>query len=140
MFLIYFFFLMIRRPPRSTRTDTLFPYTTLFRSDQADADQKQQRGCDIDRHIMQAGLDPDDAGTVQHQPVGRGEQHLEKDEKIEDVAGQERTVDAHQAEQEQCMEPGPRSVRSETRRVGKEWARTCRSRWAPSKSKKQKKK
>src|SRR3546814_10458649 len=30
--LIFFFFLMIRRPPRSTRTDTLFPYTTLFRS------------------------------------------------------------------------------------------------------------
>src|SRR3546814_21100153 len=29
-----FFFLMIRRPPRSTRTDTLFPYTTLFRSRQ----------------------------------------------------------------------------------------------------------
>src|SRR3546814_2134745 len=28
----HFFFLMIRRPPRSTRTDTLFPYTTLFRS------------------------------------------------------------------------------------------------------------
>src|SRR3546814_13135411 len=26
-----FFFLMIRRPPRSTRTDTLFPYTTLFK-------------------------------------------------------------------------------------------------------------
>src|SRR3546814_118478 len=36
MFVLYclvgFFFLMIRRPPRSTRTDTLFPYTTLFRS------------------------------------------------------------------------------------------------------------
>src|SRR3546814_6434782 len=29
---VYIFFLMIRRPPRSTRTDTLFPYTTLFRS------------------------------------------------------------------------------------------------------------
>src|SRR3546814_2014332 len=29
---MFFFFLMIRRPPRSTRTDTLFPYTTLFRS------------------------------------------------------------------------------------------------------------
>src|SRR3546814_16410258 len=29
---VIFFFLMIRRPPRSTRTDTLFPYTTLFRS------------------------------------------------------------------------------------------------------------
>src|SRR3546814_5460409 len=32
---------MIRRPPRSTRTDTLFPYTTLFRSDYA------RRGCAI---------------------------------------------------------------------------------------------
>src|SRR3546814_5249146 len=31
-----FFFLMIRRPPRSTRTDTLFPYTTLFRSGEQD--------------------------------------------------------------------------------------------------------
>src|SRR3546814_1441778 len=31
----FFFFLMIRRPPISTRTDTLFPYTTLFRSDDA---------------------------------------------------------------------------------------------------------
>src|SRR3546814_12604201 len=30
------FFLMIRRPPRSTRTDTLFPYTTLFRSTDAE--------------------------------------------------------------------------------------------------------
>src|SRR3546814_18047720 len=30
--IMVFFFLMIRRPPRSTRTDTLFPYTTLFRS------------------------------------------------------------------------------------------------------------
>src|SRR3546814_17807715 len=31
-FFFLFFFLMIRLPPRSTRTDTLFPYTTLFRS------------------------------------------------------------------------------------------------------------
>src|SRR3546814_14512741 len=29
---VIIFFLMLRRPPRSTRTDTLFPYTTLFRS------------------------------------------------------------------------------------------------------------
>src|SRR3546814_14207299 len=32
LLMFLFFFLMIRRPPRSTRTDTLFPYTTLFRS------------------------------------------------------------------------------------------------------------
>src|SRR3546814_11085449 len=31
-YIFLIFFLMIRRPPRSTRTDTLFPYTTLFRS------------------------------------------------------------------------------------------------------------
>src|SRR3546814_13408651 len=36
VFYILIFLLMIRRPPRSTRTDTLFPYTTLFRSDIAD--------------------------------------------------------------------------------------------------------
>src|SRR3546814_4282610 len=34
---------MIRRPPRSTRTDTLFPYTTLFRSHQPHADHEQRR-------------------------------------------------------------------------------------------------
>src|SRR3546814_15525892 len=32
MYFVFFFFLMLRRHPRSTRTDTLFPYTTLFRS------------------------------------------------------------------------------------------------------------
>src|SRR3546814_7204484 len=32
VYMLYVFFLMIRRPPRATRTDTLFPYTTLFRS------------------------------------------------------------------------------------------------------------
>src|SRR3546814_13794412 len=39
--LFVFFFLMIRRPPRSTRTDTLFPYTTLFRST---TNEDQHRG------------------------------------------------------------------------------------------------
>src|SRR3546814_3320305 len=43
MFVIRFFFLMIRRPPRSTRTDTLFPYTTLFRS-------IEERGVDVLAH------------------------------------------------------------------------------------------
>src|SRR3546814_15048128 len=32
---------MIRRPPRSTRTDTLFPYTTLFRSNRSDASARR---------------------------------------------------------------------------------------------------
>src|SRR3546814_13901294 len=37
-----FFLLMIRRPPRSTRTDTLFPYTTLFRSPAAEAEEGEE--------------------------------------------------------------------------------------------------
>src|SRR3546814_21073831 len=39
----FVFFLMIRRPPRSTRTDTLFPYTTLFRSIGTHRDRLQRR-------------------------------------------------------------------------------------------------
>src|SRR3546814_12985449 len=35
MFRYWFFFLLMRRPPRSTRNDSLFPYTTLFRSRRA---------------------------------------------------------------------------------------------------------
>src|SRR3546814_19065995 len=44
--LCFFFFLMIRRPPRSTRTDTLFPYTTLFRSNgqKANGQRKNPNG------------------------------------------------------------------------------------------------
>src|SRR3546814_20915995 len=54
------FFLMIRRPPRSTRTDTLFPYTTLFRSSglasaarygrSRSADGQAQRDCPSASH------------------------------------------------------------------------------------------
>src|SRR3546814_15017952 len=47
--LVVFFFLMIRRPPRSTRTDTLFPYTTLFRSTASQClgltGGRRRRGC-----------------------------------------------------------------------------------------------
>src|SRR3546814_15738640 len=50
--LSYFFFLMIRRPPRSTRTDTLFPYTTLFRSGAFHSSE------------LHARLDAPDAGFV----------------------------------------------------------------------------
>src|SRR3546814_2729623 len=45
---------MIRRPPRSTRTDTLFPYTTLFRSDALLATQARIAG----EPALAAGLDP----------------------------------------------------------------------------------
>src|SRR3546814_6075471 len=43
---IVFFFLMIRRPPRSTRTDTLVPYTTLFRSDRRGIVRRERQEVD----------------------------------------------------------------------------------------------
>src|SRR3546814_5314514 len=46
---MFFFFLMIRRPPRSTRTDTLFPYTTLFRSPRSAEHHAARAGCLPDR-------------------------------------------------------------------------------------------
>src|SRR3546814_17516966 len=62
---------MIRRPPRSTRTDTLFPYTTLFRSDFAvrgvdiDPLARAQREFGVDRSALGAERDDD-------HPVGGG--------------------------------------------------------------------
>src|SRR3546814_13995153 len=56
--ILRFFFLMIRRPPRSTRTDTLFPYTTLFRSQRG---QEREVVCgdrrdDADRRVATQAL------------------------------------------------------------------------------------
>src|SRR3546814_18108917 len=50
-----FFFLVIRRPPRSTRTDTLFPYPTLFRSARTDTSQQGEPGTGARQRL--AGLD-----------------------------------------------------------------------------------
>src|SRR3546814_4101824 len=79
---------MIRRPPRSTRTDTLFPYTTLFRSRRCEGDRHPRRnplsepaepdGSDGGRR--RAGLDQlAGAGHVldagQHRGRSRSEEH-----------------------------------------------------------------
>src|SRR3546814_12765695 len=42
-FCLFFLFVMLPRPPRSTRTDTLFPYTTLFRSMAVDGTDRRMR-------------------------------------------------------------------------------------------------
>src|SRR3546814_11249164 len=57
---VMFFFLMIRRPPRSTRTDTLFPYTTLFRSDDPRARDRARDRKAADRMACQI----DDQGAA----------------------------------------------------------------------------
>ena len=47
-----FFFLMIRRPPRST----LFPYTTLFRSEVSDFDRRMRETLDLD--VVEYAVEP----------------------------------------------------------------------------------
>src|SRR3546814_2931265 len=49
------FFLMIRRPPRSTRTDTLFPYTTLFRSPRPGEARRDLRRPCVDQPVPRHG-------------------------------------------------------------------------------------
>src|SRR3546814_3993245 len=59
---------MIRRPPRSTRTDTLFPYTTLFRS--GDDDMRQPHLCRGDRGML--GLEQVDGARHPGLDVAKG--------------------------------------------------------------------
>src|SRR3546814_3905213 len=67
-----FFFLMIRRPPRSTRTDTLFPYTTLFRSEA----RRQEARREIRRQQVQrkAGRRQEGCRKEGRARQGRGEE------------------------------------------------------------------
>src|SRR3546814_15586457 len=118
---------MIRRPPRSTRTDTLFPYTTLFRSHQrvttADALQLVDRLGGNDRAGRADRMADRNAGAVRVD-LGRVEAEF-----LADRAGlcRERFVGldhVHRVELQPC-------ARSEERRVGKECVSTCRSRWWP---------
>src|SRR3546814_5757207 len=67
---------MIRRPPRSTRTDTLFPYTTLFRSAQAGLQHRADAGIgDLDGDLAEtpagtAQQQDDDGGAVERVVLG----------------------------------------------------------------------
>src|SRR3546814_3102500 len=73
---------MIRRPPRPTRTDTLFPYTTLFRSDRPGRDQQAHH--DRARHALHRAL-----------ALRRGSQDLVADEWFAGPVG--RRVAAHRS-------------------------------------------
>src|SRR3546814_17136187 len=71
-----FFFLLVLRPPRSTRTDTLFPHTTLFRSLHAGRVEHRHRRVEegelaLMRHGRRLG-DMVVAGDRQHPAPGRG--------------------------------------------------------------------
>src|SRR3546814_21087501 len=122
---------MIRRPPRSTRTDTLFPYTTLFRSvhwsDSAWISARVADGLVL--------LSPDAASSILDQQVQalgtRVTEFMERAAEWSELAcfahlhrvGDPATLNRRSAD---CL-----LGRSEERRVGKECVSTCRSRWSP---------
>src|SRR3546814_5677848 len=67
---------MIRRPPRSTRTDTLFPYTTLFRSDEGVALRRQaQLDAALDEADDEVALVEVAGAAVPGDGPGRSEEH-----------------------------------------------------------------
>src|SRR3546814_3719019 len=69
------FVLMIRRPPRSTRTDTLFPYTTLFRSFQALRQRGARAGFDAVAIEVQAAAGVELLVGNAREQVDRSEEH-----------------------------------------------------------------
>src|SRR3546814_19527851 len=66
------FFLMIRRPPGSTRTDTLFPYTTLFRS----PDSLTSAACVVKRHPCAACRAPASGNQMSFADLGLSDELL----------------------------------------------------------------
>src|SRR3546814_11340307 len=98
---------MVPRPPNSTRTHTLFPYTTLFRSTEPMA-------------LVQ--------GFNHHRMAGSA---TADDDSWDFDFGRFRAVADAADQRTDWKADRPISRRSEERRVGKECVSTCRSRWSP---------
>src|SRR3546814_15040187 len=114
---------MIRRPPRSTRTDTLFPYTTLFRSD--DTMMRPMRA-GMYFNIVQYQEDGVEVPTFYGPPVPIDLSQL-RDTNLSTVIGQGLMA----IDRQYVMQLVQQIVRSEERRVGNECVSTCRSRGSP---------
>src|SRR3546814_11683998 len=114
---------MIRRPPISTRTDTLFPYTTLFRSPQnffrTRASVRDYSSAPVPSAVIEEAVE-----LALHSPSVCNRQAsyvycLQSREIIDRALS---------------LQNGNRGFgheRSEERRVGKECVSTCRARWSP---------
>src|SRR3546814_11291193 len=114
---------MIPRPPRSTRIDTLFPYTTLFRS----------------AFDTAVSFDPA-AGLATSASVEAWANSLvsaQQSERVDaEAAAEARNTSLQTVQFARSSREGV-SVRPEERRVGQEWVSTCRSRWTAENYKKQ---
>src|SRR3546814_18910548 len=137
---------MIRRPPRATRTDTLFPYTTLFRS--TNETRSDQHGVAVDHDnpaldpltgdTLRLGFlglrrrKPYQAGLSAWPPIGRRRPLIL-------IAGLGCLCRLRSGTPERNRGRGRLLGSSEERRVGKERVSAGRSRWAQCNKKKKKK-
>src|SRR3546814_16493629 len=130
---------MIRRPPISTRTDTLFPYPTPFRSGPAVHERAELH----DGHVVVVrvladflpGADAAQTGVAQREVQVDVEQALQR--LARDPAGGKVAQAGERAQSGPVvLRPRPaleveRAVRCGARGVGKEWVSTYRPRWSP---------
>src|SRR3546814_15906366 len=135
MFFCFFFFLMIRRPPRSTHTDTLFPYPTLFRSPPGRPAPRHPSTGGYSRARRVGGGGRTCTGSWDARLHGGGE----AGNRAANGGGMRLTLRCHL--QTPCDDVKridvvvERLTRSDERRVGKECVCTCRTRWSPYHSK-----
>src|SRR3546814_20872808 len=130
---LFCFFLMIRRPPRATRTDTLFPYTTLFRSAERDPSPSSGRW-----QCHQPPLSSPLKGRGRERPM-----KLFLGNKAYSSWSLRGWLAANHSGLpfEEVTVPlydehwSNRRARSEESRVGKECVSTCGSRWSPDNEK-----
>src|SRR3546814_17484421 len=134
---------MKRRPPKSTRSATLFPYTALFRSKGVAAAGRQWRALAaraLHHRMPQPGMGLVVFIARQHGPdlarmfVGNGHQHFAERQSTSQLADPQLFGRSAFG----CHRLGALPTasfalakRSQERRVGKGWVSTCRSRWWP---------
>src|SRR3546814_15219078 len=122
---------MIRRPPRSTRTDTLCPYTTLFRSLVGGAVENQA----AEAHAYDAACELLGFGDImnidQHRQLELVGQLLKQLHNLARCDRVERSRGPVGQQNLRLLHKRAYDARSEERRVGKECVSTCRSRWSP---------
>src|SRR3546814_20233788 len=120
---------MIPRPPRSTRTDTLFPYTTLFRSESKGANRGPEG---VEQPFLRPAHNPVRGPIAVHR--GMAGAAGEPRANIVGLLRPARVAAEPPVGQHAARRLGVRGVRadrSEERRVGKECVSTCRSRRSP---------
>src|SRR3546814_12520916 len=121
---------MSRRPPRSTRTDTLFPYTTLFRSERDRARPGQHRHRHgKDRDIVDLGGRKHFFGALFAAFGALFEHHVDRDDEQHDPARDAETFEVDVKEVQQLFrENREKYERSESSSAGNTMYRTV-SRW-----------